>query len=70
MKKYSLKVGEVFTQKKCDELVEYFEAIKNDLRKIQWNPNGLTFKPHIWDMECKCDGCLKNTEIDEIVNNI
>ena len=70
MKRYTLKVGEVFTQEKADELIEYFSAITDDLRKIQWNGNQLTYKPHIWDMDCKCDACLKNTEIEEVINNI
>lgn len=70
MKKYTLKVGEIFTQEKADELLEYLTAISNDLRKIQWNGNQLKYPSHMWSMECVCDACLKNTEIEEIINNI
>lgn len=70
MKKYTLKVGGTFTQKKADELMEYFEAIKSDLREIQWNPKEQDKTPHIWSTRCECDGCLRNNLIQSVIDNI
>ena len=35
MKKYTIKVGEVFTQKKADELIEYLKVRDNDLEELE-----------------------------------
>ena len=70
MKKYTIKVGEIFTQEKANELIEYFEAIKSDLRDIQWNPNQTNKEAHIWSVRCECDGCLRNNLIQAVIDNI
>lgn len=66
MKKYTIQVGEVFTEQKAKELKEYLEARDNDLRELMWNPKNP--RPHIWERSCECDGCQKNNEVEKLLS--
>lgn len=49
MKKYTLKVGEVFTQQKANELKEYLEAKDQDIREMV-NTLDITHRGYLMDV--------------------
>ncbi len=61
MKKYTLKIGEKFTKKKSDELIEYSKLRDNDLRKI--NRKLLIAIPLLTPMSVKDEEVKKSQKI-------